>query len=723
MPKVRLAFLWHMHQPPYRDPGTGEFVLPWVRLHAAKAYNDMAFLLERHPSIRCTVNFTPVLLEQIDAYASGEARDQFLEVSRKPPAELTPEERQAMLRSFFMVDWETSVRPVPRYLELLQKRGRDVRYLDLSAVARTFSDEDFGDLQVLFNMAWTGFAAREEDPELEAIARKRRRFTREDCDRVLEAHRRILGSLAPRWRRLAERGQVELSSTPYYHPILPLLCDSDSARRALPATPLPPRFVWPDDARWQVREAIACHAAHFGAPPLGMWPAEGSVSPEALEVLAGEGVRWTASDEGVLFHSLPPDARRIHSLYRPWRVGAGAGEIPMLFRDRGLSDLIGFTYSRSGAREAVADFMGHLESIGAAWAADGNAGEATVGVFLDGENPWEHFPGSGRDFLEALCGALESSSSVRTATVGEAVAEAAGPPIPRIHSGSWIESSFRIWMGHEEDRRAWAALGRAREDLARAEAEGARPPEVLLRARRLLAAAEGSDWFWWYGDDFQTEMAMVFDALFRSLVSRACELVGAPSPAEVLSPIKRVGLPAGADAGPVREPTLLLTPSIDGRETTYFEWQGAGLYRPVQVRGSMFGAPQAFGALHYGFDLGALYLRLDPAESPQRTCEVCSAVRVEVVTEGRARQIDFEVSADGGPRPGCSAGQDIGSAAFARVLEIAIPFEALPVSRGMALAVAVRALRGEVEVERLPRAGHVAFAVPDEEFERVHWRV
>src|SRR5512143_99061 len=203
MPKVRLAFLWHMHQPPYRDPGTGEFVLPWVRLHGARAYNDMAFLLERHPTIRCTVNFTPVLLEQIDAYASGEARDQFLEVSRKPPAELTPEERQAMLRSFFMVDWETSVRPVPRYLELLQKRGRDVRYLDLSGVARTFSDEDFGDLQVLFNMAWTGFAAREEDPELEAIARKKRRFTREDCDRVLEAHRRILGSLAPRWRRLA----------------------------------------------------------------------------------------------------------------------------------------------------------------------------------------------------------------------------------------------------------------------------------------------------------------------------------------------------------------------------------------------------------------------------------------------------------------------------------------------------------------------------------------
>jgi alpha-amylase/alpha-mannosidase (GH57 family) len=723
MPKVRLAFLWHMHQPFYREPATGAFLLPWVRLHAARAYNDMAFLLERHPSIRCTVNFTPVLLEQIDAYVAGEAEDRFLEVSRKPPADLTAEERQAMLRSFFMVDWETAVKPVPRYAELLQKRGRDVRYLDLARVARSFGDGELGDLQVLFNLAWIGFAAREEDPELQAIARKGRGFTRAECDHVLEAHRRILASIGPRWRRLAESGQVELSSTPYYHPILPLLCDSDSARRALPATPLPPRFVWPDDARWQVREAIASHAAHFGAPPAGMWPAEGSVSPEALEVLAVEGVRWAASDEGVLFHSLPSEARRTHSLYRPWRVAAGSGEMPMLFRDRGLSDLIGFTYSRSGTREAVADFVGHLESIGAAWEADGNAGEATVGVFLDGENPWEHFPSSGRDFLEALYGALESSPTVRTATVGEAVADAAGPPIPRIHSGSWIESSFRIWMGHEEDRRAWSALGQAREALARAEAGGSRPPEVLARARRLLGAAEGSDWFWWYGDDFQTELALEFDALFRALVARACELLGAPAPPEVLAPIKRAGLPAGADAGPVREPTLLLTPSIDGRETNYFEWQGAGLYRPAQVRGSMFGAAQAWGALRYGFDLSTFYLRLDPAESPQRTCEASPSLRVEVVAGGRAHRVDLDVVADGALRRGRTGDGELGTAAFAKVLEIAIPFEALPAPRGTEVAVAVHALRGEVEVERLPRTGHVTFAVPDEDFERVHWRV
>src|SRR5512147_240848 len=203
-PKVRLAFLWHMHQPSYRDPRTGASLLPWVRLHAARAYSDMAFLLERHPAIRCTVNFTPVLLEQIDAAVSGQAADRFLEVSRKPPADLTLEERQSILHSFFMIDWEAAIQPIPRYWELLQKRGRDVRYLDLARVARSFGDEELGDLQTLFNLAWIGFAAREEDPELQAIARKGRGFSRADCDYVLDAHLRTLATIVPRWRKLAE---------------------------------------------------------------------------------------------------------------------------------------------------------------------------------------------------------------------------------------------------------------------------------------------------------------------------------------------------------------------------------------------------------------------------------------------------------------------------------------------------------------------------------------
>ena len=722
---VRLAFLWHMHQPLYRAPGTGEFLLPWVRLHATRAYYDMAWMLERHPEIRCTVNFTPVLMEQLEIYARGEARDHFLEVSGKRAQDLLPEERQAILRSFFMVDWETAVKPLPRYWELLQKRGRDVRYLDLARVAREFSDAEIADLQVLFNLAWFGFGAMEDDDGLLALAKKGRSYTEGDIRYVLEAQRRIVGEIVPRWRALAERGQVELSTTPYYHPILPLVCDTDSARRALPGVALPPRYSWPQDARWHVREALVSHARHFGKPAVGMWPAEGSVSPEAVEILATEGVRWAATDEGVLLHSLPPDTQRLRALYRPWRVSAGGGgELAMLFRDRGLSDLIGFSYARTAAGDAAADFISHLEAIGGAWRDDGQSGPATVGVFLDGENPWEHFQGSGRDFLEALYRRLETSSDVRTVTLTEATADAQGPVIPRIHSGSWIESSFRIWMGHEEDRRAWTALGRAREALARAEAappEGVAPSAIAL-ARQHLYAAEGSDWYWWYGDDFHTELAAEFDGLFRSLVVSACQAIGAPLPIEALEPIKRVGV-SPAEAKPLREPTFLITPTIDGRETTYFEWQGGGLYRPGQTRGAMFGGVQAFQALRYGFDLQNLYVRLDPAEAPQRTGEVCSTVRVEVVAANMQSQADFESCPDGVERRGRRAGADLGRSAFARVLEVAIPFAELGLVRGDRLAFAIHALRGDVEVERFPRFGYVTLTVPDEDFERIHWRV
>jgi alpha-amylase/alpha-mannosidase (GH57 family) len=713
-----------MHQPPYREAETGEVLLPWVRLHATRAYNDMAWILERHPGVRCTVNFTPILLEQLEDYVKGRARDRFLELTARPAPDLPPEERQALLRSFFMVDWDRHIRPVPRYWELLQKRGRDVRHADVARLAASFGDDELTDLQVHFNLAWMGFAALADDEALRALRDKGRGYGRADVDTVLAAQRRILGEIIPRWRRLSERGQVELSTTPYHHPILPLLCDTDAARRALPGIPLPPRFAHPEDARWHVREAIRSHARHFGAPPAGMWPAEGAVSPEALEVLASEGVRWTASDEGVLLHSVPSDAPRLRSLYRPWKVAAGSSEIAMLFRDRSLSDVVGFTYARVPAKDAVADFVAHVDAIGAAWERDGQAGPATVGVFLDGENAWEHYPESGREFLDRLYAALEANDAIETVTLSDATLDAPGPAIPRIHSGSWIEASYRIWIGHGEDRLAWAALGAARDAVAAAERAGADPAQID-EALRHVHAAEASDWFWWYGEDFTTELAAEFDGLFRGHVIRAALLAGANPPPEALEPIKRAGgTPAtGIEAKPLREPTFLLTPTLDGRETTFFEWQGSGLYRPGQHRGSMYGGAQAFHVLQYGFDLGALYLRLDPAESPARAAEVATRVRVVVLAADRQTAIDFPLAPDGQVRSGRRRTEEIGRASFAQVLEIALPFGPLGLAPRMKLAISVHALRGEVEVERLPRYGYLAFTVPDADFEHVNWRV
>jgi alpha-amylase/alpha-mannosidase (GH57 family) len=726
MKPVRLALLWHMHQPLYREPETGEYLMPWVRLHATRSYNDMAWILERHPEVRCTVNFVPVLLEQLEDYVTGRARDRFLDLTLRPAADLAPEERQAILRSFFMVGWEQNIQPRPRYWDLLQKRGRDVRHVDLARLAQGFSDADLTDLQVLFNLAWMGFGAHADEPAVRALEAKGRDYDRADVEALAAVQTKILAGIVPRWRALAGRGQVELSSTPYFHPILPLVCDTDAARRALPDLPLPPRYAHPEDARWHVRAAREGHARWFGQPPLGMWPAEGSVSPEAVEVLASEGVRWAASDEGVLLRSLPESASRLRSLYRPWRVDAGGGrELRMLFRDRSLSDVIGFTYAKVAARHAAQDFTAHVRAVGEAWAAEHQSGPATVGVFLDGENAWEHYPSSGQEFLDRLYAGLGTSDEIETVTLSEAVADVPGPVIPRIHSGSWIEASYRIWIGHAEDRQAWTALGRARDQLAAAERSGQVEVEKLERARRHVYAAEGSDWYWWYGEDFSSEQAAEFDALFRGHVIRAALLAGGTPPPEALTPIKKAGSiqAISIEAKPLREPTLLLTPTLDGKETTYFEWQGSGLYRPGQHRGSMYGGAQAFTVLRYGFDVDALHLRLDPAESPARAAEVASHLKIALLVPNGRVWIDFELVPDGRLRPGRTHEQDAGQLAFLEVVELSIPFRALELAAGTKVALSVHALRDEVEVERLPRYGFVAFTVPDRDFERVNWRV
>ena len=727
--KTRLAFLWHMHQPLYVDPASGELVMPWVRLHATRAYFDMAWMLERHPAVRCTVNFTPVLMEQLEAYALGTARDRFLEVSRRRPADLDAAGRQAVLRSFFMNDWETSVKPLPRYHELLEKRGRDVRYVDLARVARDFSDAELGDLQVLFNLAWFGFGALAEDEGLRALRQKGRAFTAADQAYVLEAQERVLAEVVPRWRALAARGQVELSTTPYFHPILPLVCDSDSAARALPHTPLPPRYAWPDDARWQVREALASHLRHFATPALGMWPAEGSVSPEALEVLAGEGVRWAATDEAVLLRSLPGDPPRLRSLYRPWRGGGRQRRAcAMLFRDRGLSDLIGFSYAplaRRGGRRRL-----HL----APGAPSATPGSATA---RPGRPPWAssstgRTPGStsrprASDFLEALYRRLEAAPGLATATLSEATEEAgAGRAWRRIHSGSWIEGSFRIWMGHDEDRRAWAALGRARE-AAGARARRAAPPGSRRRRWRGRPASSSPP-----RAPTGTGGTATTSTASRSPSSTRSSAASSPPPASSCgrrcrwrcwSPSSARGR-RPARAARCASPATSSPPPSTGARPPSSSGRGPGLHRPAKAQGSMFGgATDLLGALLYGFDLERLYLRLDPAESPQRSGEACSAVRVSSSPGAVRSRWSFPARPGRRVRPGARGEQALGQVAFPACSSSSSPSPPSASPPASARAVGARAAGRRGAGAAAPLGGYVTLSVPDQDFERIHWRV
>lgn len=711
---MRAAFLWHFHQPLYRHPATGAFVLPWVRLHGTRAYYDMPRVLLEFDRVRAVFNLVPSLVAQVEAYAAGTARDVFLDLTARRPADLSQAERAFVIRHFFLVDSQTGIRPSPRYAELFARRGQPRSPADLETAARAFSNADLRDLQVHFNLAWFGFCAREDFPALGDLQTKDRDFTDADVEALLAVQREVVAAIVPGFRRAFDAGRAELTVSPYFHPILPLVIDTDSARRAMPQVALPPRFAWPEDARVQVERALDFAESRFGARPTGMWPPEGSVSPEAAALLAACGVRWFASDERVLAASLPAAERGPAALRTPWRIDADGRSIAAVFRNQDLSDRIGFRYAGRAPGDAARDLVDGL------CAAGGDDPEALVTVALDGENPWERYPASGRDFLRALYRRLDDAArDGRFEVVRVRDHLEARPPsrrLPHLHSGSWIDANFRVWIGHAEDVAAWTMLGAARARFA--ELAASLPPDEGERAYQALLAAEGSDWTWWYGDDFATETAVEFDALFRAHLEAAYRALGDEPPPSVLAPIAAAARPARTAYLP---PRSRIHPIVDGRVTSYLEWAGAGRLPVRPDAGSMHRGTAAFAALHVGVDERHLYLRLDPAD-PGRLGEAADEVRLHL---SGATLGPVSVPLRPGPLQPARAGgaEPLGRGEFRDIVEIEIPFQSLGFCEGALAGLTVQVLWKGATVDRIPQTGEIPLALPPADVDRPVWTI
>ncbi len=711
-PESHVAFLWHLHQPDYRAATEHrEMRLPWVRLHATRGYTDLAVALERHPAVKATVNITPVLADQLHDLASGRRGDRWLDLSRRRTENLSMHERIEILRHFFSVNWEQDCRRMERYWSLLHKRGRDLKEADLHRAARAFADQELRDVVVLFNLAWMGFAARESEPVVRNLLEKGKGFTEVEKDVLLEAQLRLVGEVIPRWRRLAERGQVELTTSPYYHPILPLLLDTEVARESMPESTLPPRIRRPEDARAQVERALAAHERRFGRRPEGMWPPEGAVSRESLALLADAGVTWVVTDEEILKRSEMEDGRpaTYRDIYQGFEMDLGGRRLALFFRDRVLSDRIGFAYAHNPVEDAVRDFMDRCAEVGTKRAREGRP--ALVPIALDGDNPWENYPESGRMFLTRLFEALEAGEHagvhVRTTTFSEWLRE--NPPerrLARLHPGSWIDASFRIWIGHEETNRAWQLIGDAGATL---DGPGRTlAPENREEALDNLLAAEGSDWLWWMGEDFHTDTPEIFDQLFRERLARVYELTGEATPHGLRGPISKAAQGVVASR-PLRAPTRTITPLVDGKAAPYFDWQGAGVYRPPHGGAQMYRTTLVCEAMYWGADLTELFIRLDPtpdvrAKDAWGDLEIV-VVRGDDVVGEEVRRIAFPA------RRGAHEREE-GRLVFDEIVEIALRFDRLGVESGEALRFAVRLLVDGVEIERLPRYGLVTIGVP-----------
>ncbi len=545
-PGLEVALLWHQHQPLYRDAtrpaGRGSFRQPWVRLHALRDYYSMAHLVAEHPGVRVTINLTASLLGQIEDYIGG-ATDEALDLTLTPAEQLDDAQRARVRETFFDAHWHNQIGVHDRYRDLFARCGHQ----------RALAAQDLRDLQAWFNLAWFGAEFRDgvvplvtgEIASVRRFVERGSGFSVADIEAIVEEQRKILRAVIPIHRALEATGQIELSTSPLYHPILPLLVDTDSAPIDRPGAAHPARFARPEDAALQVALAADRHRSRFGRPPDGMWPAEGAVSPAAVSIFARHGVRWIATDRMVLASSGRWGYRAEDPavLGRAYRAETDGTRLSIFFRDPELSDAIGFGLSaRADPEQAAIEWITRLKQR---YARDPGGDDRVVTVALDGENPWGAYAQDGRPFLRALYRALERDRDLVTVTFAEHLD---GSPVRGVHAhpidaqeqlhdlatGSWIDEDgsragpdLGTWIGEPDENLAWNLLGRTRRVLDHA------APAARERALEAMLAAEGSDWFWWYGNDQSSTQDDEFDDLYRHHLASVHRAIGEEPPVEL----------------------------------------------------------------------------------------------------------------------------------------------------------------------------------------------
>jgi alpha-amylase/alpha-mannosidase (GH57 family) len=600
--KLKVAFLWHMHQPYYLNPETNKFMMPWVRLHGLKDYLDMPLLAAKH-GVKFTFNLVPSLIDQIELYCNGYV-DRHQELSRVSARELTPEMKREILRTFFSANFPTMINPYARYRQLYRKQESCGSDIDLAV--DIYSTSEWRDLQVWSNLTWIDPMFRNEKP-IARLYQKGRDYTEQDKNAMLDYQIDLLRRIIPTYNKLYDEGKIDISFTPYYHPILPLLIDTDIATEAIPDVALPKNhFNFPEDAGWHIQNSVEKYRSIFNNDLKGLWPSEGSVSEAVLKLVKENNIKWIATDEEVLHQSLlksgmNPGQFSQHSVY----TYEGAPDVKIFFRDHGLSDKIGFVYSGWDIERAVTDFMQTLKNIKRLLS--GKLDKSVVPIILDGENAWEYFPRDGSEFLNRFCETLVSDDEIEVISFTEAAENIEPVKLSSLFAGSWINHNFRIWIGHIEDNHAWDALYNARKTLIEYQKQHPETdPKKIADAWQQIHICEGSDWCWWFGDDHIGAYNAQFDALFRAHLSGVYQILGIETPMKLLQPIHRPG-----KLKSIQLPEALITPIVDGNLTHYYEWSGAGHFDCSNVGGAMHRVEKVIQDIYFAFDFDCFYIRLD----------------------------------------------------------------------------------------------------------------
>ena len=624
--KLKIALMFNYHQAYYKSPG-GEFLMPWVRFYATKDYLDLLLTVRKFPDIRLNINWVPSLLEQIDDYLSHGAKDNIWRLTMIPAEDLTTSRKMLILEKFFHCNFQTFIEPYPRYRELYYRYRDAAAQRPREEIIADFDSGDYRDLQVWYNLTWIGPLSRQRKP-IRRLFEKGRDFKETDKAALFSEGLAIMSELISVSRDMWASEQIEISTSPFYHPILPLLVDSQIARESNPETPIPETPIrFQRDAEAQLNDALNYIEAVFARRPRGIWPPEGAISAEVAEMIAKHHMRWIATDERILKESLKQDYTP-NSAFQPYHFQGLRRSIDIFFRETGLSDLIGYVYSSWDAPVAVADFIGRLETIRGQiveQAGEEALSHTLVPIIVSAENCWDYYPQNGQLFLNALFAALSDSQLLETTRLIDSIGQREQTTnLYYLHPGSWVNGNFNIWMGSPEDNHTWELIRQTREYLLDREEQGVLNPEVLAEAWRHMYIAESADWCWWYGNEHTFYHDEAYDQLFREHLMSVYELTGTPAPAHLYQVIKH-SPPHSTDA---QYPQRFEEPVIDGDVSHFYEWAGAMVFDRSQVMPSIAGtSPSIVERLHVGFRHGEIFLRIDFCEVPDRMNEYVISVK------------------------------------------------------------------------------------------------
>src|SRR6266536_2311233 len=723
MPALRVILLWHQHQPFYKDLVTGEYRLPWTRLHALKDYYGMVKLLDEFPNVHQNFNLVPSLMVQIQDYVAGTAQDPFLSVASKPATDLSVEERRFALQYLFQANPQNLIGRYPRYRELWERFREHGDHPERAE--RYFQPQDFTDLQVLSQIAWFDeFFLAEKD--VAALVAKGRNFSLDDQKFVIARERGLLSKFLPSHAEAAKKVSIELSATPFYHPILPLVCDTSAGAVSSPGLPLPQnRYRHPEDAREQLIRGLDFHEKVFGLRPKGVWPSEGSVSEEVLAIAHSVGIRWMATDEGVLgrstgvFFARDGNGRlpgsQAEKLYNIHRYENGSAAMHLIFRDHTISDLIGFVYSGMPPADAARHLIGNIKEAAKPVLAKGR--DAVVSIILDGENAWEYYPKSGREFLRRFYDGLQQREpGVEAVTISEAIARHKDfGKLTSLVPGSWINANFNVWIGAPEDNRAWDYLHHAREFYKQNAARASEKQRKLAFEEILIA--EGSDWNWWYGPEHHSANDRDFDELYRKHLSNVYSALGGVPPDHLARPIS--GVQPRAKFAPQ---TAYVHPPIDGMASSYFAWMGAAMFSSDRRGGSMHGKLFVLDSIHAGIDESHLYARLDFASQLPEGVTAATLHLALRTGEQTAGGFQLEAAIDNGALKSWELRRDDSGLQVASdrdpqgaELALKLPMELLGAVEGDSFNLRFVLYRGRLPVDSLPEEGSLEIQVAPED--------